>query len=169
VPPTLDATVGGPSANSYATVAEADTYVDERMDTADWDGASADDKARALIMASRRIDQESFEGVKADIDPEDQALEWPREGADGPDGHVFDHNELPERLKQAAYELALVIVGDSSFLDDTGLESFSEVSVGPLSVTPRHQQKGGELPETVKRLLDPFTVGGEHNVRVYRG
>jgi len=167
--PTVDATVGGANANSYVEVAEADTYFDERMGTADWDGVSADDRARALIMATRRIDQEPFEGVKADFDPEDQALAWPREAADGPDGHVFDHDELPERIKQATYELALVIVGDSSFLDDTGLESFSEVSVGPLSVTPRHKQKGGELPETVKRLLDPFTVGGEHTVRIYRG
>lgn len=167
--PTLDATIGGASANSYATVAEADTYFDERMGTADWDGASADDKARALIMATRRIDQESFEGVKADIDPEDQALEWPREGAAGPDGHVWDHDEMPPRIQQATYELALVILGDNGFLDDTGLEAFESVQVGPLQVTPRHQQKGGELPETVKRLLDPFTVGGEHNVRVYRG
>lgn len=167
--PTLDATVGGASANAYATVAEATAYFDERLDTDDWDNASSDEQKRALIMATRRIDQETFEGEKADLDPEDQSLEWPRVGADGPNGHVFDNDELPTRLKQATYELALVLLGDTGFLDDTGLEGFEEVAVGPVSVTPRHVQKGGELPETVKRLLGPLTIGSEHNVRVYRG
>lgn len=167
--PTLDATVGGASANAYATVAEATTYFDERLDTSDWDDATADDQARALIMATRRIDQETFEGVKADIDPEDQALEWPRELASGPDGHVFDHDELPERLKQATFELALVLLGDPSFLADTGLEGFEQVAVGDLQVTPRHVQRAAELPESVDRLLRPFLAGGgRHNVRVRR-
>lgn len=165
---TLDATVGGASANAYADLSEADAYFEERLETADWDGATSEDKQRALIMATRRIDQETFEGSKADLDPEDQSLEWPRVGADGPNGHVFDNDELPARLKQATYELALVMLGED-FLSDTGLEGFEEVAVGPLSVTPRHAQKGGELPEAVKRLLDPLTVGSEHGVRVYRG
>jgi len=166
--PTLDATVGGASANSYATVAEADSYFDERLNSSDWDNASADNKKRALIMATRRLDQEPFEGVKTDLDPEDQALEWPRSGASGPNGHVFDNDELPTRLKHATFELGLVILG-GDFLADSGLEGFEKVEVGPLSVTPRHQQRAAELPETVKRLLKPFVLGGENQVRVFRG
>lgn len=166
--PTVDATVGGASANSYVTVAEGDTYFDERLDTADWDNATADEKAQAVIMATRRLDQETFEGVKADLDPEDQALQWPRSGASGRDGHVFDNDELPTDLKHATFELALVMLGED-FLADTGLEGFEQVAVGPLSVTPRHTQRAAELPETVRRLLRPFLMTpSAYNVRVRR-
>lgn len=166
--PTLDATVGGASSNSFATVSEADDYFDERLNTSDWDDASTDDKERALIMATRRIDRETFEGTRVDPDPEDQQLAWPRTGVVDQDGRVFDNDVIPDAIKHATFELALVIIGDEDFLADSGLEAFDQVSVGDLSVTPRHQQRAGELPEAVTRYLDPFTFGSRHNVRVRR-
>lgn len=166
--PTIDATVGGADANSYVTLSEATDYFDERLNTADWDGAEQDDQERALIMATRRLDQESYEGVRDDVDHEDQALEWPRSGATHPDGHAYDHDVIPPLIKRATYELALAMLGDD-LLDDTGLEGFEEVSVGPLSVVPRHSQRAGELPEHVRREIDPVTIGSRNNVRLQRG
>lgn len=166
--PTLDATVGGASANAYATVSEADTYFDERLNTSDWDGASTEDKSRALIMATRRIDQETFEGARVDPDPDDQQLAWPRTGVVDQDGRVFDNDEIPDRIKHATFELALVFLGDEGFLADSGLEAFEQVTVGDLSVTPRHQQRAAELPETVYRHLRPFTISTRNTVRVRR-
>lgn len=166
--PTIDATVGGADANCYVTLSEASDYFDERLYTSDWDDATQDDQERALIMATRRLDQESYEGVRDDVDHEDQALEWPRSGATHPDGHAYDHDVIPPLVKRATYELALVLIGEDEF-SDTGLEEYEEISVGPVSVTPRHQQEAGELPEHVRREIDPITVGGRHSTRVVRG
>lgn len=51
MPPTIDATVGGASANSYETVAEAQAYFDTRLPLSGWDDADSQDVL--LIMATR--------------------------------------------------------------------------------------------------------------------
>ena len=56
---TLDATVGGANANTYITLADANTFIEGLMlseDTAAWDGSSSDNKNRALFTAAQRID-----------------------------------------------------------------------------------------------------------------
>ena len=55
--PTITATVGSASANSYVSAAEATTYFDERSNASAYTGETdADVQARALITASRRIE-----------------------------------------------------------------------------------------------------------------
>lgn len=51
-------------ANSYVTAAMADAYFNERVNSSDWTDASADDRARALLEAARRIDSYMFFGEK---------------------------------------------------------------------------------------------------------
>lgn len=64
-------------ANSYVTVAEADQYFSDRLAATDWTGASADDKARALLEATRRVDAFRFFNERYRRNP-DQALQFPR-------------------------------------------------------------------------------------------
>ena len=52
---TIKATVGAVDANSFATVAEADAYLDTLYGADEWGSASADDKARLLITATNQI------------------------------------------------------------------------------------------------------------------
>ncbi len=63
--------------NSYVSVAEADAFFADKFfaDTSPWEAATAADKERALITATRRIDALSLVGTKADPL---QALEFPR-------------------------------------------------------------------------------------------
>lgn len=153
--PTLDATVGGASSNSYAVVADADTYFDERLRSTAWSGEDADDKERALIMATRRIDEEDFEGSK---DSESQALKWPRVLA-FVDGVELGTDAIPDIIERATYELALVLLqkddDSEDYLQNSGLEAFKNVGVGPISVTPRYDHEGGNLPDNVRRILGP--------------
>lgn len=154
--PTLDATVSGTSANSYATVATADTYFTERLQTGNWTGASEDDKERALIMATRRIDTLRFEGTKSTAGA---ALKWPRQDAFDDDGEEYASNAIPELVKQAAYEEALRILNDDADSTDTlgltGLEQFDAVKVGPIEVEVNQTYQSGELSDTARRLLRP--------------
>ena len=174
--PTLIATPGAPDANSYVTVEEADSYFDERLNASAWAAASPEDKARALIQATRRLDQEEFEGVPTRplngtaVDQPTQALKWPRQMADTDAGWTYEDDIIPDPVKQATMELALVYLSsDSDPLADTGLEGFEQVQVGPLTVVPRHQRRAGELPENVRRLLQPVLRMSRANVRIVRG
>lgn len=171
----LDATVGTATANSYATVAEADTYFAERTNVNSWDGATTQ-KAVSLIMATRRIDQESFKGTRTnpstDVDTTDpkQALKWPRTDVETEDGLLYDPAAIPRIVKYATFEMALRILNDNTTdtFADTGLEQFEEVTVGSLTVKPRPTFRAGTLPEVVRRLLRPVLLATGSGVRLLR-
>ena len=75
---TVIATAGSSSANSYLTVAAADGLADDRLGTLAWATATTDNKGRALITATRYLDQLEWLGSRASTT---QALAWPRSGA----------------------------------------------------------------------------------------
>ena len=161
----IDATVGGASANSYVTVAEATSYFEGRLNASEWSGASDDEQIRALIMAARRIDQEVYVGRSYD---DDQAMQWPRTGVYDPNDRIYGTDEVPERVKRGQLELALALLQTTDLLEDTGLEGFESVQVGSLDVEPRHTS-AGSLPANVLRELSPFLMAGAAGVRLQRG
>lgn len=163
----LDATVAGPAANSYLTVAQADTYFDGRLETTSWADADADDRARALLMATLRIDLEQFEGSKWTVE---QRLKWPRFGADDDDGTLFDSDKIPGIVEAATCELALSLLTGESTFAPTGLEGFKRVKVGPIEVEPLHPStvQSIDLPDIVRQLLDPVLIAPGPTVRLRR-
>jgi hypothetical protein len=144
----LDATVGGASSNSYVTQADATTYFGHRFDATEWTNASSDNRNIALMMATARLDQEEYTGLRVD---DDQRLKWPRYGV-YVDNVYQEETAVPRPIKEATYELALAFLKDSTLLADTGLEGFQSVKLGELDVTPRFRS-GGTLPANVERLL----------------
>lgn len=176
--PTLVATVGASNANSYATVADCTTYLDERLNASAWTtavAAAAGDPERALIAATRRIDQERFEGVP--VNPltgtstgTTQALKWPRYSATDDAGWTWEATVIPLPVKHATYELALYLLnqGTTDPAQPTGLEGFENVKVGSLDVTPRIGFAPDELPENVRRILAPVLVTTRHTGRLMR-
>lgn len=144
----LDATIGGASSNSYVTRAEATTYFGDRLDVTEWDDASNDNKDIALMMATARLEQEEYTGLRVD---DDQRLKWPRYGV-YVDNVYQEETTIPRPIKEATYEMALSLLKDSTLLADTGLEGFQSVKLGELDVTPRFRS-GGTLPANVERLL----------------
>jgi len=161
----IDPTVGGASANSYVSLAEAATYFGTRAPSADWD-ALADDAAKEIVLktAARRIEQEQFKGASRNpltgtSTGTTQALKWPRMGVVSDEGWTYLDTIIPDRVKRAQMELAYVVAGDATFLADSGLEGFVRVKVGPIDVEPLHTRLAGELPEAVRRELSPLTTG----------
>lgn len=152
---TLDATVGGASANAYAAVADGDTYFDERLQASAWTGESdAAVKTRALIMATRRLDQETFVGYKNSTS---QALEWPREDAYDRDGEEYTTTAIPTVIKHAMFEIALAFLNSNADSSDPmandGLERFDRARVGPMYVDVNHAHRATDLPDHVRRML----------------
>jgi len=166
--PTLVATVGSASANAYATTTDADTYFDERLNASAWTAATTDDKERALIMATRRLDQERFVGEKSATA---QALEWPRQDALDKDGEEYDTATIPAPVKQATYELALRLLNDSTndTLADTGIEEFRRAKVGELEVERFAGYEAGQLPANVRRLVEHVLTTTRLSGKLYLG
>lgn len=144
----------GKSVNSYATVAEADAYFEDRLDVAAWTTASAAEKAKALVTATSYLD--SLEWTGTAVSPE-QPLAFPRIGSyfDPRLGMNvnFDVN-VPNRILLATYELAYHFLNNDGLLDDTGgVTNLSIASITLTSIKPTNK-----LPSVVLRLVKPMLL-----------
>lgn len=105
----VDATLGGSTANSYVTIAEADSYAASASWGADWLALTATDKEIALVSATKWLETIPYAGDRCnpstDAPPAPQALSWPRSGATC-DGITADCSFIPSNIKRAQYELA---------------------------------------------------------------
>lgn len=105
------ATAGSASANSFVTLAEANTFMEARLNASTWETDASDDtKNRALVEATREIGTLGYDGNRTD---DVQALSWPRQWAvnpDDPNGDYYATTEIPQRVKDATMELAFQFV-----------------------------------------------------------
>jgi hypothetical protein len=149
----LDATIGGSTSNSYCSLTEADAYFADRLNSSEWTSASQGTKEKALITATRRIDEEQFVGYKVS---KDQALKWPRYNVLDEDGFFyFATDSIPERVKQAVFVTALELLR-ADFLAENYMGNFSYFSAGTVQIKQFTQQSAGRLPSDAVRLLERF-------------
>ena len=108
---------GKTDANSYASVADGNAYHDGHLYATAWTGATDDQKAVALVMATRLIDAEfQFNGTRTNAV---QSLQWPRAMCPEPDNvHVplsvllpipsdyVEYDTVPRAVVQATCEMA---------------------------------------------------------------
>lgn len=101
----LDAVAGSLTANSYATVAEADAYMASRLYHDVWDDADVADKINALITATRLLDEKAvWVGWPMNWQ---QILGWPRSGVINRNGAMVAQGLIPIAIRNATSELAL--------------------------------------------------------------
>lgn len=143
MPVSIIATPGAADANSYVTLAEADAYIDGRLNAATWVAATTDTKNRALVEASRDLSDLPYVGTRVTLT---QALAWPREYAINPDapeflekGEIeelyFAETVIPQRVKDATCELAAQYVkaGTTDLAVTDADANLTSKTVGPLS------------------------------------
>lgn len=82
---------------NYATIDEAQDYLDGILNTEAWDNAIESKKTKALTMATRAIDNLNFINSKYDADQEQQ---WPRGLS----------STIPDAIKFACAEIALSLL-----------------------------------------------------------
>ena len=160
----LDTTVGGANSDSYASVAEADTYHAAYGNTA-WAAISTSAlKEAALRKAAQYIDTKAFLGIKT---ASTQALEWPRYNVIV-DGYDVLSNAIPNGIKVAQMEAAL-IASSESLTPNLSNGSVIEETVG--KITKRYSdytKDGGKKWPLVDKLLRGYTNGGCNFHRVNR-
>jgi len=111
------------NANSYASVASADTYHENRGNGT-WADAETADKQVALIRATDYIDLNSF---KDTILEDDQSLQFPRYNLENRNG-VQVGSTVPVEIEEATFEYALEVLnggGEMVELDPTPDQSES--------------------------------------------
>jgi len=156
---TIIATPGAADANSYLTLADAETILHARPhhETV-WDaGALTDDqKKAALVWATRIISQYHYKG--SPTYETTQALPWPRIGVYDNDGREFDDATIPEWLEVATAELAFNMIA-SDRLSDAGTEGFSKIELGSLKLTIDPKDRAKWIPEYIMKALRPYFAG----------
>ena len=150
----LDATVGGASANSYLTVAEADALADVDLGTyaKRWLLADVGDKERALIKASTQIDALVPRLARWSAS---QRLRFPLTADVDGVGVPF----LDQDVRWATFLQAAVVLANADKLDEAatrrarGMVSFSESDVsGAPSLDPAFGRYHPEVEGIMRRF-----------------
>lgn len=187
MPISIDATVGGASANSYVTLNEAQAIIDgfvEDPDIQHWNAGNTDSRNRALFTATQRLDRERFLGARA---TDTQALQWPRTGVRKPDTYIntyavgfpfrittdyFTDTEIPTQIKYAQVILAAYLHNNTAGLALSGLEDYRSITIGSLSVTTAgasSQATGADrVPPLFERYLTGLRISGPGNFSIRR-
>jgi hypothetical protein len=108
----IASTVGGASSNSYLSIADATTISETMLGTLAWTSATTDERTRALIMATRLIDQLSWVGDRTDTT---QALAWPRTDVEC-DEIEYASDEIPEPITLGQFDIAEALLADPDVL-----------------------------------------------------
>lgn len=179
MPPTIVATAGSSSANSYITVAEANTYFESRLplDPA-WDPTES--IAIPRILTAARLLTTIFSGAKRLITPKtgdpyyligmkwngtptfaDQAMDFPRTGLLDRLGRELDPLIIPVELKNAHAELSgQLSLADRGLDNDILTQGIQEIGAGPVKIKFRddadsYTRTALVLPDGVLSLLVP--------------
>lgn len=153
--------------NSYLSVEDASIYFGGRLYADNWAGASDEDKAKALMMATARINALHLKGRKADAS---QKLAFPRCYSDfywlrdhDPNasyvGGWYCESEPPQEVLDAVCEEALALLDPVNEkrgnLQDAGVVSFS---LGSLSETFGSKARGN-ISASARGLLRLYLAG----------
>jgi hypothetical protein len=138
-----------------------------------WTGATADQKAAALVMATRLIDAEyQFNGVKVG---RAQALQWPREGCHDPDadgwaGGTVADCVVPKPVVEATCEMARELL----ITDRTGAPAGEGLKYANVGTTQTGYDKSDRRPvisQFAQAMLSKYGAlvqGGSGAVRLVR-
>lgn len=176
----IDATVGGANANSYVTLAYANSFFENVLLPNAWDSAVPDDQERALMTMTQWLEEYDYASTPTTTT---QALKFPAVSILDVDGNlvadsdgtpalilgIYDDATIPEPLLRATclgafYLLSLGAAGSAAVLG-TGVGPVSSLKIGN-SVEVKYQQQSASsavvtapttdtsgLPIHVARLL----------------
>ena len=135
------------------------------------DRSSTSDKAKALIMATRYLDQMMYLGERTLTT---QKLSFPRMFLPDPDAGAifygqalrlrtdyFDKDVIPDRVLFSTYELALRLLGDSEITGDPSVRQFRRVDIdGVLSVQFNENSLPRVLDRNILNFINPLLKSG---------
>lgn len=146
---------GKADAESYISVADADTYHTAYGNPSAWSGASTPTKETALRTGAQYLDAVyvlRWVGFRAN---DAQALDWPRAGAEDSDGYAIDSDVVPESVRRANAIAALKHINGDTLLPDltqSGTVASESKRAGPVEKSVTYV--GGKSPYKTYSLVD---------------
>tara|TARA_Y100000310_G_scaffold184118_1_gene184252 strand:+ start:117 stop:620 length:504 start_codon:yes stop_codon:yes gene_type:complete len=153
------------TANTYISLADAETYFLGRLNVTDWSGATDANKDIALAMATTLLDDYfKFEGDKV---TDTQALEWPRFDIHIGGFHI-PSTTIPQRLKDATAEYAMWLLRSDRTAEEDSV-GFKSLKAGSLAMEIDPNDRAATVPDVVVKMLAEIgTAIGGGNVKVTR-
>jgi len=146
----IDAEVGGVSANSYVSIADADLFFETRSYASAWTSASDENKEATLVQATRVVNISYY--FLGSISSQTQALRWPRSSVYDQDGRLYADDALPKPLKDAVCDFALYIL-QSDLLADDSASLIDEMEIGPIRLDFDKSKEKELIPSIVHDQL----------------
>lgn len=160
----LDATIGGTSSDTYATLAEAQAYAGDQGTDAAAAWLAADTKQEGTLrQAARILDTFTWKGIKLNAL---QALEWPRSWVEDKNGYPVYPTVIPKQVKNAQCELAIRLLAADRADEDPRIAIREKV--GSIEVEYASGGRPRVVPGFVTTLCGQFLQGGGGVVPVER-
>ena len=163
---------GSATAESYLSVADADTYWAAHGAPSEWTDAVTAAKETALRVATQYLDAAYGPRWQGQSKSSAQRLAWPRAAVLDLDGYLIASDDLPRNLEEATAEAALRQITETDGLmpdvaSPGGVKS-QRVRVGPLekAVTYLSAKDDFKMFSIIDALLRPFL---ESQTRIERG
>ena len=159
--------------NCYISLADANTYHDERLHNTAWTNSATSDKTKSLIWATRTLDTMKWRGVRTSGT---QLLEFPRRGLSYYESSSiggFDYERVdveglgyftkieisetavPTFLKDATAELAMWLL-NSDTTAPTGTEGFKRIKVDTIEVEMNPTDRQSWMNDSIRNLVWRF-------------
>lgn len=163
VPLVVETGSGLSSANTYVSLADASVFADTLLFVDAWEALDPEARTVRLLEAARWLGRFTWQGAPSTTT---QAMAWPREKVRDRDQRPIARDTIPAFLVEAQIRLAVWLATQTaSPFEGNGLQPQTELSVGPLRLTP---SAGATIPGDILALLSPALVsaGGTRLVRV---
>ena len=139
--------------NSYIDVADANTYFADAIHAEVWEVATPDDKAKALVTATRYLDRQKWNGSKYQDAPT-QVLDWPRSGLTDAEGNEVDETAVPQEILDATCELALALLANPALQDqDSTGSNIKKMKAGSVELEFIRGTAGKRFPTIIDELI----------------
>ena len=115
---TVETGTGSTTANAYATVAQVDQYNEDHDGNTTYSVLSDTLKEKAIRLATQYLDNWYGSRWKGTRTNDTQALDWPRAYVVDSDGYGIDADDMPQRLKDACAEAAVISGAGTELLPD---------------------------------------------------
>jgi hypothetical protein len=148
--------------NCYLSLAQADAYFNDRIDSDNWDTSTPADKGAALVTATRIIDNE-FRFIGQALSSS-QSLAWPRAQVAYFDPRLntvvtINSSEYPQRVRDATCEQAYHLLLNENLLD-VSQQTFERIKVGPIEIedSSSDYKAAPRINPSVNTILKPLLL-----------
>ena len=153
---TIDVTAAAATANAYVTLASANVFLEPNIHIyATWAALSTANAEASIIFATSLLDSQiDYIGTKG---ASTQALRWPRDFVDDPDGYAVDSETIPVFLQKAVSFYAYYLATEDRSAESDTL-GFKELIAGPLEMVIDKCDRRSVMPSIVWNIMKPYGV-----------